>query len=172
LIYRRCRAGFFLFRILNILYNFWFISIDKTNVLEYIDPIISEYMKNADYQKKLRNKSILIVEDDLVSYHLLTEYLSPSQVRIAHAQTGQQAIDMFDSGNYDLVLLDIKLPEVDGFTVARHFKKYKKNIPIIAQTAKVMQSDRDNCFKAGCDEYIAKPIPIKELHDKINRLMN
>lgn len=68
--------------------------------------------------------------------------------------------------------MDIKLPEIDGFEATKQIKKFRKTLPIIAQTAYAMASDEDNCLKAGCDAYISKPVKIeillKLLHQYIN----
>lgn len=122
--------------------------------------------------KKLTNKSVLIVEDDATSFELLREVMEQTEAKITHAISGRQALDIFESENFDLVLLDIKIPEIDGLEVARQFKLSKNHIPIIAQSAKALLTDRMKCLEAGCDEYVPKPIPIRELYDKINRLLS
>ena len=75
------------------------------------------------------------------------------------ANDGRKAIDSFiKNEDIDLVLLDIQLPEISGYQVAREMKLIRKHIPIIAQTAFAMMDDREKCLEAGCDEYITKPI--------------
>jgi PAS domain S-box-containing protein len=107
---------------------------------------------------------ILIVEDDMISFSLLSEMLEPTKVRITHAVTGLEAIRLCKKDEtINLILMDMRLPELDGFQATKIIKENKKNIPIIAQTAHVLSEDREKCLQAGCDEYMSKPIKEAEL---------
>jgi len=114
-------------------------------------------------------KTILIVEDSIISYELLTKFLADTQIGIIHASDGQRAVDICrDIDQIDLILMDIQLPVLDGLEATNIIKSFKKDIPIIAQTANAMDEDRDNIISAGCDDYIAKPINRLELLQKID----
>ncbi|NBC81954.1 MAG: response regulator [Bacteroidetes bacterium] len=120
----------------------------------------------------LTNKSILVIEDDLVSFELLKELLEQTEAKITHVTTGHKAVEIFDKQSFDAVLLDIKIPGIDGFELARRFKLSRHEVPIIAQTAMALQSDKLKCLEAGCDEYVPKPIKISELQEKLMRLLS
>ena len=107
---------------------------------------------------KWNNKIILIAEDDDMNYLLLVEQLKTTGVKILRAKTGQEAIDICLSHNPDLVLMDIKMPNLDGYQATKIIKKQFPNLPIIAQTAYAHPTDEQIAKNAGLDAYIAKPI--------------
>lgn len=116
------------------------------------------------------NKTILIVEDSIVSYELVTKFLKKSNAKFLHAADGKQAVDLCKkSDDIDLVLMDINLPIMNGLEATSLIKEFKPDLPIIAQTANVMYDDRLNLKNAGCDDYVSKPINRYELYDKINQ---
>lgn len=115
------------------------------------------------------SKTILVAEDEDVNYTLIETLLKPTKVNLLRAITGLEAIDMCLNKDVNLVLMDVKLPELDGLEASRRIKKYRDTLPIIAQTAYAMTSDEDSCLKAGCDAYISKPIisePLLKLIDQ------
>jgi CheY-like chemotaxis protein len=120
-------------------------------------------------QYKWPGKTILIVEDSIISYQLLTKFLKDSQVSFVHATNGQQAVDFCKSNDQiDLVLMDIQLPILDGLEATNQIKIFKPKLPIIAQTANAMDDDKPKILLAGCDDYISKPINRLELFQKID----
>ncbi len=106
------------------------------------------------------NKTILIAEDEEANYSFLEMLLRPTKAKIVRAIDGLEAVEKSKDPTISIVLMDIKLPELDGLRATAIIKKNRKTLPIIAQTAYVMSSDEDECLKAGCDAYIAKPIKI------------
>ncbi|PLX16303.1 MAG: hypothetical protein C0597_08050, partial [Marinilabiliales bacterium] len=119
------------------------------------------------------NKSILIVEDSKVSYDLLTKFLKDSKVEFFHASDGEQAVELCKLNHkIDLVLMDIKLPIMDGLEATEQIKKIKPELPIIAQTANAMDDDEAVILAAGCDDYISKPISRLDLLQKIDKYLN
>jgi len=118
------------------------------------------------------NKTILIVEDAIVSYQLLTKFLKDSKVSFLHAEDGEQAVAMCNTNDkIDLILMDVQLPIMNGLEATKQIKSKKPDLPIIAQTANAMVDDRTNILNAGCDDYIAKPINRYELYEKINNYL-
>ncbi|WP_462281854.1 PAS domain-containing hybrid sensor histidine kinase/response regulator [Salinivirga cyanobacteriivorans] len=114
-------------------------------------------------------KSILIVEDEEANQVFLSELIEPSGANITIAQNGKESLNHWESKiPFDLILLDIRLPDMLGLNVARKIRKTNKNIPIIAQTAYAMGDDREASLKAGCNNYIPKPIDINLLLSMIN----
>lgn len=113
---------------------------------------------------------ILIVEDDDMSAMLLKEYVKPVAKEIVQAFTGEEAVDICkQKPDIDFVLMDIKLPVMDGKTAAREIRRFNKDVVIIAQTAKALMGDEQIMLNAGFNHYIAKPIIKEELHALINK---
>ena len=126
-----------------------------------VESILKEEYKtviNTDL-KKYENKTVLIAEDEENNYRLLTEFLSALNLKIIYAGNGREAVEICDSGDsVDLVLMDIKMPVMDGYEATAILKKMKPDLPVIAQTAFAFESDKDKIFNAGCDDYLSKPI--------------
>ena len=111
---------------------------------------------------------VLIVEDDEVSTRFLVELLSPFDLTIIKADNGIEAYELFkEHVDIQMVLLDIRLPGLDGYKLAELFKKMRPDVPIIAQTAYGLMHDRQKCLDAGCDHYIKKPINIELFYSTI-----
>jgi two-component system cell cycle response regulator DivK len=120
----------------------------------------------------LKGKRILVVEDEEVNFFLLRDILEVSQAVVTWAEIGQKAIDMIHNGEYfDLILMDIHLPAMDGLEVTRKVKAMHPNIPIIAQTAFALDEEVENCYEAGCDAVVIKPFTIKELTTAIRKVL-
>ncbi|MBN1159450.1 MAG: response regulator [Bacteroidales bacterium] len=102
-------------------------------------------------------KVLLIVEDEDHNYTYIHEILKRTGVSMIRAETGIEAIALFRENKIDMVLMDIKLPDVDGYIATREIKKLRPDIPVIAQTAYAMVQEREKCLQAGCDNYISKP---------------
>jgi CheY-like chemotaxis protein len=117
----------------------------------------------------LSGKVILIVEDVEYSYKYLEIILSKNRdVKILWAKNGLDAVDLcMKNPDINIVLMDIQLPEMNGYDAIRLLKSENKNIPIIAQTAYTSPSDIDACWNAGCDDVLIKPINRNELLRKI-----
>ncbi|MCB2195558.1 MAG: response regulator [Bacteroidetes bacterium] len=110
-------------------------------------------------------KTILIAEDDEANVLLLKKALEKTNAEIIHAENGKDAIRCFKNNpDIDVILMDIRMPIMDGIEATTQIKHIDKNIPIIVQTAFTMSSEKEKSFKAGCDDYISKPINIKELY--------
>lgn len=118
------------------------------------------------------DKVILVVEDVDTNKIFFDAALRRTSAKILWAKDGQQAIDLFKENNVDLVLMDLQLPVMDGYTATREIKKINPNIPVIAQTAHVMSGEREKCMEAGCDDYLAKPIRLQILIETLSRFLN
>jgi len=116
------------------------------------------------------DKTVLVVEDYEVNYHYIELILKESNLNVLHASTGSNAVSLVKSRNdIDLILMDIKLPDIDGFQATKMIKDYNPDIPIIAQTAYALAGDKTKALEKGCDDYVAKPIKKKELYEKLFR---
>lgn len=121
----------------------------------------------------LNGKTILVVEDIEVNFRLIQAILGRSNANLIKAVNGKEAIKIFKKEkNIDLVLMDIKLPGMNGYDVTRQLKQIRKEVPIIAQTAYSMDGDEEKALNAGCDGYISKPIQKSELVEKIKKCLN
>lgn len=109
-------------------------------------------------------KTFLIGEDELINYRLLEVMLSKTQVKLLHGKNGPQTLSLFiQNPDVDLILMDIKMPEMDGGEVTKHIRQLNTKVPIIAQTAYALDEEKDKSLEAGCNAYITKPINKKEL---------
>ena len=115
---------------------------------------------------------ILLVEDNELNRDMLSRRLKRKGFTVLSAVNGQEGIDVAISENPDIILMDLSLPVVDGWTAAGKLKAdiSTKSIPIIALTAHAMKGDREKALDAGCDEYDTKPINFERLLNKINNL--
>jgi PAS domain S-box-containing protein len=113
--------------------------------------------------------NILIAEDDEISYFFLKESLSQKHIFTQRASNGQEAVDMIrNQSKINLVLMDIRMPVMDGIEAIKQIKKIKPETPIIAQSAFATEKEIHHSFEAGCDDYITKPIDIHVLLNKIS----
>ena len=102
----------------------------------------------------------MLVEDDLVNQKVALTLLERWGHRVAVAPNGLVALDMLAQNQYDVVLMDMMMPELDGLETVRRIRKSEgdSHIPVIAMTANAQESDRERCLAAGMDDYISKPI--------------
>lgn len=122
----------------------------------------------------LRKKRILIVEDEESLLKLETILLTVKGFEVIGAFTGKMAIDKIGIEAFDLVLLDIMLPDIDGFEVCRQIRKDPRtaNVPIIMLTGKKAQEDHDKGVLCGANSYLVKPFKSAMIIDEINRLLS
>ena len=102
-------------------------------------------------------KKILVAEDNDSNYVLMT-YLLKKDFEFERAKNGQIAVEMCDANAYDLVLMDIKMPIMDGLEATKRIKEKHPNLPVIALTANAFDSDRQLAMEAGCDDFLSKPV--------------
>ncbi|WP_212722334.1 MULTISPECIES: response regulator [unclassified Synechocystis] len=117
---------------------------------------------------------ILLVEDNEMNRDMLSRRLGRKGYEVVMAVDGEQAVTMAISESPQLILMDMSLPVMDGWTATKQIKSHPDgaHIPIIALTAHAMASDRERAIAAGCDDYDTKPIEIKRLLQKIEVLIN
>lgn len=108
---------------------------------------------------EFEGKTILLVEDDIPSVKYFEAMLLPTGARLIHADNGVDAfVKCLKSEPIDLVLLDIKLPRINGMDVLKLIRRYRPEVPVIVQTAYAWDVDRRKCFELGCVYYLTKPI--------------
>lgn len=124
------------------------------------------------HEENLKN-TILIAEDDQISFEFLNIILSKKGYDLIHVENGEDCVKAFkENPQIALILMDIKMPGIDGLEATRLIRKWDKNIPIIAQTAHAFSGEREKAFIAGCSDYLTKPIKRAELLSKISEYIN
>jgi len=112
---------------------------------------------------------ILLVEDNPLNQKIVSFYLQKDQHEVVATITGEEALDIFKQEKFDVVLMDLMLPGIDGFETTRQIRELEKEKQeksvIIALTANTLDNDREKCFEQGMDEYIAKPFDMQKLND-------
>jgi two-component system cell cycle response regulator DivK len=118
-------------------------------------------------------KTILYVEDNPDNRILIRRVLEAEGYAIIEAPNATAALGALENGNPDLILMDINMPDMDGYALTAKIRAMPahKRVPIVAVTANVMRGDREKSLEAGCDGYIQKPIDIDNLPNQIERYM-
>lgn len=143
-----------------------------------VEPVEEEKLEAqlTDSLKELRSKfKILLAEDNLINQKVSLKILQASGYQAAVVSNGGEAVKAVREGDYNLVLMDIQMPEVDGFSATaqiRSLEGSRSNVPIIALTAHAMMGYRDKCIKGGMNDYISKPIIAKEMLEMIDKLLD
>jgi two-component system cell cycle response regulator DivK len=121
----------------------------------------------------MSNGTILYVEDNLDNRTLIRRILMAEGYEVIEAENATQAQEKLKELKPDLILMDINMPDMDGYTLTAHIRGMPgfENIPIVALTANVMRGDREKSLEAGCDGYIQKPVDIDMLPQQIERYM-
>ena len=149
--------------------SFYFIIPDVREEGEEVPEKTKEDEKTHDDEE---TRTVLIVEDDLINQKYLEKVLQKKNVRLMDAKTGEKAIEMVRSNPaVDLILMDIRLPGMNGYETTKAIKAFRPDIPIIAQTAYAMHNDYTKAMAMGCDDYISKPIDQKVLFEKLNNYL-
>jgi len=116
--------------------------------------------------------SILVAEDEDISYLLVQSILSNENYKLLRAKNGKEAINLVqNNSDIDAVLMDLKMPEMDGLEATKKIREFNLAIPIIAQTAYALFGDREKALNVGCNDYVTKPINKELLLEKIERLI-
>jgi len=110
-----------------------------------------------------KGKTILVVEDEDFNFSYIHELLRRTEAKILRAETGEKALEIAGASEISLVLMDIKLPDKNGYEVTKKLKALYPSIPVVAQTAFAMVNERERCLSAGCDDYISKPFEPRKL---------
>jgi two-component system cell cycle response regulator DivK len=120
------------------------------------------------------SQKILYVEDNIDNRILVRRILMAEGYNMLEAQDANEALQVVQSHRPDLILMDINMPEIDGYTLTSRLKGMPglSSVPIIALTANVMRGDRERSLEAGCDGYIQKPIDVDQLPTQIKRFLN
>jgi len=119
----------------------------------------------------LQNKTVLVVEDDDMSFLYLNQLFLLTKCKIVHARSGSEALEKFNSQKPDMILMDIQLPDMQGTEVTRNIRLLDMEIPIIAQTAGKSIEEQDRALKSGCSSVLVKPFTMEALFGEISRFV-
>ena len=116
---------------------------------------------------------VLIAEDDFFSFKFLEGFLKQTKAEVFHAEDGSKALQYCqENEDLDIILMDVQMPEMNGLDATTAIKKFRKKLPIIAQTANAIAEERQKCFEAGFDDFVTKPINISELFMKMEQWLS
>jgi CheY-like chemotaxis protein len=136
---------------------------------------IEELIQKDKTHKELKDIKILLVEDNLINQKITLLTLNPLVNSIDTALNGKEALDKFGTTNYDLILMDIQMPVMNGLIASEKIRALESttnsHVPIIAITANAMIGDKEKCLSAGIDDYISKPFQPAALIDKIKKII-
>ena len=123
------------------------------------DPV-TRSKDSLSHMKRLSGKTVMVVDDDIKNVFVLSTALEEHGATVVDAQNGLEAIGQLQKKPVDLVLMDIMMPVMDGYTAMKKIREDEKlkSLPVIALTAKALKEDRERCIAAGANDYLAKPV--------------
>jgi CheY-like chemotaxis protein len=128
----------------------------------------------APKEKKKKKLSVLLAEDNAVNQKIASHVLEKQGHHVTVAVDGREALAALDRAPFDVVLMDVQMPEMDGFETTAAIRARERDtgmhLPIIAMTAHAMQGDRERCIAAGMDSYISKPLKVQELIELLEKV--
>ncbi len=146
-------------------------KIGNKSMLEY-----SKQKDEAYINQEVASLKLLLVDDNMLNQEVISDQLRDwnKDIKVDIASNGKEAIEKLEQNNYGIVLMDVQMPEMDGFEATRHIRKKIKNamrnVPIIAMTAHALDGTAEKCIESGMNDYVSKPIDTNKLFRKINRL--
>jgi CheY-like chemotaxis protein len=156
-------------------------ELGKGSIFSFSVPFVTETAPPMNTFKKTEpaqlfnwdDKTILLVEDEANNHVYISELLAFTNIQILHAWDGREAVDLVKKhSEISLVLMDIKMPIMDGFEATRMIKQIRSNLPVIAQSAYAFNGDKLQAQEAGCDDYLVKPIKKKNILDLMSIYLN
>ncbi len=153
---------------LNVGSTFYF-SIPYIPIAQYFEPVSEDTGKTVKGTKG----TVLVAEDDWISTQYLIRLLGESGINVIHAINGEQAVEIVKNiPDIDLILMDIRMPVMDGIEATKIIKKIRPDLPIIAQTAYAFSEERNTILSIGCDDYLIKPLVKKKVYEIISKYLN
>jgi len=127
----------------------------------------NDLVLNANDQHSHESLRVLLAEDNIVNQKLAATMIEKMGHTVVQAATGKEAVEKWEQNQFDLVFMDVQMPVMDGFEATQEIRSREKltgaHVPIIAMTANTMSGDRERCLKSGMDDYVGKPVAIREL---------
>ncbi len=153
-------------------------AMDQTNSVSQENPVKAKVpvdTLSSAQGARVRSLRILLAEDNAVNQKLAVRVLEKRGHEVVLANNGREALEILKNEHFDLILMDVHMPEMDGFEATASIRAKERvnggHIPIIAMTAIAVQGDRERCLAAGMDCYVSKPVRSKELYDAIDNLI-
>ena len=122
-----------------------------------------------------KKRRVLVAEDNTVNQKIAARLLQRVGLDVDVVGNGREAVDAWKNANYDLILMDCQMPDMDGFEATEWIRQHEKNdrrTPICALTAHAMEADKEKCLNAGMDHYLSKPVDLQKLRDAVDRLVH
>ncbi len=154
--------------------TFWFnIPFEKKDGEE--DPRLKKETENVSVKKNNTPLKVLIVEDNLINQKVATGILKQLGHKVEVAENGKVGVDKYKTSDYDVVLMDIQMPVMDGFTATKEIREFehdekKSSGYIIALTANALKEDKEKCYEVGMNDFLAKPFKIKDIQSALDRM--
>jgi CheY-like chemotaxis protein len=152
------------------------LEVPSDNSQQPEQPALRSGLADSGSGKTRRPLNVLLAEDSAVNQKLAAAVLGRAGHQVIIANDGLEAVEAHANNSFDLVLMDIQMPHMDGFEATRRIRDRERetgeHVPIVAMTAHALVGDRERCLAAGMDDYIAKPIYAKQLIATIERLVN
>ena len=128
----------------------------------------------SDWTAEIRHAHILLVDDDDLNHFFVPKLLQRFGVNVSVASSGQQAIQEVGARTFDLVFMDVSMPDMDGYETARRIRRFKpaNELPIIALTAHAIVGERERCLAAGMDDFLTKPFALEDLQQIMQRWLH
>jgi CheY-like chemotaxis protein/HPt (histidine-containing phosphotransfer) domain-containing protein len=155
--------------------------VKQSELYNAVNPVLNSVSVNEEkplvtqhyLQESMRRLDILLVEDNPINRQLAMALLAKRGAAVAEAENGREALEALAKHDYDLVLMDVQMPEMDGFEATQAIRKREeetgKHVPIVAMTAHALKGDRERCLACGMDDYLAKPIKRQDLFQLLDR---
>jgi CheY-like chemotaxis protein len=135
--------------------------------------VIKNVVSDEDKEIQIKKLKILVVEDDEISDSLISRMLQKISKEVLHARTGVEAVvACCNNTDINLILMDIRMPDMDGYEATRQIRQFNTNVVIIAQTSYAFSGDSEKALEAGCNDYISKPIKKALLYELIKKHCN
>jgi len=157
--------------------EFWFylnMPVVKTESVN-AEPLTAPKIE-VDNDNQLKSLHILVAEDNMINTMLMKKFFSKWAIEASFAENGKIAVEMVQQGNFDVILMDLQMPVLNGFDAAIQIRKledkHRANIPIVALTASALTDIRERVFDAGMNDYLSKPFKPEELKEKVLALVN
>lgn len=154
----------------------FFVSIPRNMENEEITSSPEQNEKEQHFSEETMTKSaarrIVSFEDDPASIEYLNSVIGRLGYDLVNFVKAKEGIEFLRKNRADMVLMDVQLPEMNGYEATRIIKEDYPNLPVIIQTAYAMKGDKEKAFEAGCDDYLSKPVLLKDLKERVNRFIN
>ncbi len=133
------------------------------------------HVESAQKTTDARSLHLLLAEDGLVNQKVATRFLEQLGHHVTLAENGREAVELWEQGSFDAVLMDVQMPELDGFQATAEIRRRERAVsnrtPIIAMTAHAMKGDKERCLNAGMDGYVSKPIRVTQLEEALKGIV-